>query len=296
MLKTKDKLAPYSLTIDPLVCFVPPILKIICIFFVDCVFARNVWDSISHCPTPPLHTLITSRLAQPSTVPLPDSSSLAKILLICWKIWDSMNNLIFRGISPHPSRVIFAASCVQASFDTSIASIAHPPNLIFWKTTPHLTCKLNFAGYVLHSKVAAGFVIRNDSSSPIVAGATSLGDLNVLMAEAAGLRLGLIQARKLGLQDIYVEGDFKLLIDCINGSSTIPWRISTFVNDIKRLVHAFSFISFTHVFREANFVADALANLGHSHDCIWINKIPLQAATVLLFDNCASGCPRGFVV
>ncbi|KAL6194503.1 hypothetical protein ACLB2K_035587 [Fragaria x ananassa] len=52
---------------------------------------------------------------------------------------------------------------------------------------------------------------------------------------------------------------------------------------------------FSYVLREANFVANALANLGHSTStiCMWEGCVPPEAAMALSFDIVNVGCSRG---
>ena len=89
-----------------------------------------------------------------------------------------------------------------------------------------------------------------------------------------------------------VEGDSKLVIDCIIGTCATPWRLKTMVQDIKQICEYFERCSFQHVFRETNFPADALANLGHTSnmDIDLEGSCPLHIRNVLLFDRLESGC------
>lgn len=52
------------------------------------------------------------------------------------------------------------------------------------------------------------------------------------------------------------------------------------VKDIKTIYTAFLSTSFRHVYREANFVADDITELGHdgSNTVIWSNCLPLYVS------------------
>lgn len=52
--------------------------------------------------------------------------------------------------------------------------------------------KLNFDGSVVSPKSAIGFVIQDDCGSPIVAGATSVGQNTISVAEAFALHEALL--------------------------------------------------------------------------------------------------------
>ena len=155
--------------------------------------------------------------------------------------------------------------------------------------------KLNFDGSVLHNNQAsAGFVIRDSQGTPILASAKDIGHSSVVVAEAMALREGLRQAICIGHSHIIVEGDSNILIDSISGISPIPWRIKFLVQDIGRFASRCSQISFVHIWREANFVADAIAKAGHSLNIsVWENSLPLCAANAFHFDQLGCGCPRG---
>ncbi|RXH75672.1 hypothetical protein DVH24_039371 [Malus domestica] len=84
---------------------------------------------------------------------------------------------------------------------------------------------------------------------PLVTGAKFLGDWGVLCAKTMVLKRSLCQARRVSYSKVIVDGDSLLVIKCLS--------------------NAFESISFNHVFRKAIFVANSLANLGHSltSDC-----------------------------
>lgn len=107
-----------------------------------------------------------------------------------------------------------------------------------------------------------------------------------MVAEALALRETLSQALDGGFDHILVEGDSKILIDSLQGRCSIPWRILFVIEDIRWLASRFAHISFKHVLREANFVADAVAATGHSCGfSMWTNSLPLSAANALGFDQ-----------
>ncbi|KAL6225769.1 hypothetical protein ACLB2K_004618 [Fragaria x ananassa] len=155
------------------------------------------------------------------------------------------------------------------------------------------------AAYHLGSLATIGwvltFILRSDSGKPLVATAFNIGTTSVLDAKVLTLRNSLAGAKERGYTKIEVEGDSKLVIDGINGTSDPPWRLLRLFHDIRKLSYSFEAISFKRVFREANFVANSLANLGHkveSHS-IWEDNVPPEAALALVFNNVNFGCPRG---
>ena len=165
-------------------------------------------------------------------------------------------------------RIIFSAANMfklfaEGNFKTP--SFADNNTRIRWYPPNTSFTKLNFDGLVLtDNKASSGFILRNSEGSPILASTKNVGVSNVLRAEAFALRVGLHATLLHGHLNIIVEGDSKILIDNINNKCSVPWKIQTLVRDIKILASKFHNIKFNHVWRETNFAADAVANLGHS--------------------------------
>ena len=78
------------------------------------------------------------------------------------------------------------------------------------------------------------------------------------------MRDALLFARDKGFSKIEVKGDSKLVIGTILGKVKTPWRLLSIVSDIRGLSSYFDVIQFKHIYREPNFVADAIAKLGHN--------------------------------
>lgn len=70
-----------------------------------------------------------------------------------------------------------------------------------------------------------------------------------------------------GFLKVDVEEDSKILIDCIDGKSCTLWKLKSNVKDIF-ILSSFLEISFKHIFRETNFIANTLAKTDHN---LWDN-------------------------
>ena len=169
--------------------------------------------------------------------------------------------------------------------------------VVKWHPPHSPLVKVNFDGSVINNnKAATGFVIRDAQGNPLLAGAKNVGVNNILITEGLALRDGLQKALENGFKKVQVEGDSKVLINCLKGSFSTPWRLKKIVEDINWLSSFFKEISFSHIHREANFTADSLAKLGHSLSSsqIWNRCLPLSALNAFNFDNFSLGCCRGF--
>ncbi|ONI28918.1 hypothetical protein PRUPE_1G168800 [Prunus persica] len=143
----------------------------------------------------------------------------------------------------------------------------------------------NFDGSVRNNVAASGFVIRDSDGHVLLAGAKNIGDNTISMAECMALRDGLAYAIHRGWQNILVEGDSKLIIDCVKQEADPPWRLKVGVEigdldlrDIKLLSSFCGDLSLNHIYSEANFTADAVANLGHglNPSKLWESGLPLN--------------------
>lgn len=141
--------------------------------------------------------------------------------------------------------------------------------------------KLNFDGFVKNDTSASfGFVIRDSLGNPIFAATKITGKSKVLIAKAMTLRDGLLAAKHYQFNHISIcrrlEGDSKILIDKINDIYSTPWHIKMLIRVIKFLDSSFEVIHFRHALRKVNFVADAIANLGHYVNivAIWSHYLP----------------------
>ncbi|CAL2255073.1 unnamed protein product [Prunus armeniaca] len=173
-------------------------------------------------------------------------------------IWEARNNCIFKDIDPHPVRALNVAGRIGLDY-WKINSC--PPQKftgrinIKWKPLPLDWVKVNFDGLVHVAKCLA-------------------------------LRDGLAHAIHKGWQKILVEGDSKLIIDCVNNLVSVPWSISLLVQDIRLLSSYCKEVSFQHIFREANFTADAIASLGRSLTLsrLWDRGLLLSCSVPFYFD------------
>ncbi|KAL2506296.1 Uncharacterized protein Adt_21917 [Abeliophyllum distichum] len=108
-----------------------------------------------------------------------------------------------------------------------------PPTLVFWRTPPVGSYKINTDGCVKDGVASGGGIIRDSSGQCIRAFFSFYGDCTILEAELRAILDGIILAQRLGLSVLWVEHLLALDRDTI-----------------------------THIFREGNQVADLLASEG----------------------------------
>lgn len=108
---------------------------------------------------------------------------------------------------------------------------------------------------------ASGYIIMDKDQNILAQGGEYLGITTNNQAEYHGVRLGLEKAIELGLKKVDFRLDSMLVVNQMNGSYTIKnrdlWPINERIHD---LISHFEHVSFRHVPREQNQLADSEVN------------------------------------
>ncbi|HRF28879.1 MAG TPA: reverse transcriptase-like protein [Candidatus Saccharibacteria bacterium] len=108
---------------------------------------------------------------------------------------------------------------------------------------------------------ASGFVIMNAGEEVVHQGGMYLGVTTNNQAEYHGVRLGLEKALEMGAKTVDFKMDSLLVVNQLNGIYKIKnrdlWPISERIKDLER---QFDKVTFTHVRREFNQLADGMVN------------------------------------
>lgn len=108
---------------------------------------------------------------------------------------------------------------------------------------------------------AAGFVIWNDRQEVIAEGGEYLGITTNNQAEYHGVRLGLEKAKELGFDTVQFKVDSMLVVNQMKGIYKIKNRELWPIHErIRELMTHFKRVSFAHVPRELNQLADGMVN------------------------------------
>ncbi len=108
---------------------------------------------------------------------------------------------------------------------------------------------------------ASGFAILNLDDQIVVKEGVYLGVTTNNQAEYQALRLGLEQARRMGIQEIQVYMDSLLVVNQMKGIFKVKNRDLWPIHEaIKQIAVGFKRISYTHVPRELNKIADSAVN------------------------------------
>lgn len=108
---------------------------------------------------------------------------------------------------------------------------------------------------------ASGFVVMNRNQDVLHQGGMYLGITTNNQAEYHGVRLGLEKALELGAKTVDFRIDSLLVVNQLNGIYKIKNRDLWPINErIKELTTQFEKVTFTHVKREFNQLADGMVN------------------------------------
>lgn len=108
---------------------------------------------------------------------------------------------------------------------------------------------------------ASGFAIFNMDDQIVVKEGIYLGVTTNNQAEYQALKLGLEQARRMGVQEIHVYMDSLLVVNQMKGIFKVKNRDLWPIHDaIKQIATSFKHITYTHVPRELNKIADGAVN------------------------------------
>ncbi len=107
----------------------------------------------------------------------------------------------------------------------------------------------------------AGAVLFDNEQTELWRGGTYCGTNTNNFAEYSGLVLGLTHAIELKITDLGVFMDSKLIIEQMNGHWKVKLaNLRPLFEKAKKLAEKFNTLTFTHIRREKNFLADQLAN------------------------------------
>ena len=116
-------------------------------------------------------------------------------------------------------------------------------------------------------KGSAGAVLFNENGQEVFRIGKYLPQTTNNQAEYLGLIIGLKECLNRNIKSINVYGDSKLIIEQSSGRWKVNNEILKDYNyQVKMLAKQFEYISFSHVYRQFNTVADEVTNIIHAQE------------------------------
>ncbi|CAN1781229.1 Putative ribonuclease H protein At1g65750 [Linum perenne] len=174
--------------------------------------------------------------------------------IVAWLIWKRRNKLVFDGVAWSTEDVRN-----QAKFWDLLLSSS-------WKAG-HLGREApSLARQAQSNKAAAGGLIRDHEGRLIASFASNLGSCSIMRVELRGIIDGMLLAWEKGVRKLMIQTDLRAAVEILLNDSDLAHRHASLVEQFSSLKNRDWEVSIHHVYREANFTADYLANVGHDLD------------------------------
>ena len=140
---------------------------------------------------------------------------------------------------------------------------------VLWVSPSAGVLKLNSDGSYFHDiqKGGIGGVIHDCAGKVIRNYSGPVDSMNANAAEVYAMLIGCHELLRLGSSNAIIEGDSYLAIQWGPGKASYPWRLTDWVEEVHDNAKQHG-ASFSHVHREANVKANALAKEGVLHSSI----------------------------
>ncbi|KAG2290075.1 hypothetical protein Bca52824_049679 [Brassica carinata] len=267
--------------------------------FFNCPFAQEVWKLIPlrqvvHLATETDFKKAVIACRRLTCLP-PTGVSTTILPWMCWVLWTARNTLLFekRTLTPEETAtkaVRLAREWINAQPQktptTQGLTQARRTHRIQTTEDAIPTCKSDAAFDAESKKAGLAWIIREESGTTISQGSKPQGSVNSpLIAEALALRVGTIDAVKLGLSKLRMLSDNSTLIRAINNDAQVK-EIFGIVKDIQELSSVFVEISFAHIRRLTSLVSSIFHSLGsYNHHATCTLSIGTRYYILLHFDS-----------
>ncbi|CAN1124799.1 Putative ribonuclease H protein At1g65750, partial [Linum perenne] len=114
------------------------------------------------------------------------------------------------------------------------------------------------------NRAAAGGVIRDCRGNFVSSFAINLGSCSIMRAELRGIIEGMNLAWEKGIRKLCIQTDSKAAVDILTCAENHLNRHTSLVQQFQGLKARNWVVQIHHIYREANFAADYMANLGQS--------------------------------
>ncbi|CAN6980388.1 unnamed protein product, partial [Brassica oleracea var. botrytis] len=182
---------------------------------------------------------------------------------ILWNLWTARNKAIFENVIPLAPKILVKALIEAKEWEAANLSIPKPqkvPSLPRSRSSEESpTCWVDGAWDVASHSGGFGWIIKSADNISLCKDSASRSFVgSALIAEALAVRHALRAAASLGLTNLNLFSDSLVLISALSTGSDLN-EIASLLCDIRVLASLFNHLSFLHVSRTCNIVADSLA-------------------------------------
>ncbi|XP_031091006.1 uncharacterized protein LOC115996003 [Ipomoea triloba] len=194
-----------------------------------------------------------------------DEDIKCKFVILCWGIWGSRNELVWKG-NPFVRHLVATSSLnflaswkvVQECDQTTTAPRI---NIETWRKPSHGRLKMNTdaALDVVNNSMGLGWVLRDDEGRFLACKSLCIsGCYGVKEAEALCIREALSWLKDTGMGDVDVETDSQLVYYALR-SNSFNSAFGFILNDVKEVASMINGVDFCFAKRSANRAAHTVA-------------------------------------
>ena len=210
-----------------------------------------------------------------------EEGELERLACLAWCIWKNRNAIKFDGKGKEARRIVSEANALVEEFCLLAEVPIHPAPLRFGRWTPPRDdwYKINVDGAVFKesSSCGIGIIIRNERDELMGAMSKKLEfPLGALEVEARAFEEGLQLVGDLGLRQVVLEGDAKVVTDALKGCCSPPISIKMITDGIMGQKYNALVWEVSCVRRNFNMATHLLARNAQfvSESIVWVEDIP----------------------
>uniref|UniRef100_A0A2N9GYK3 Reverse transcriptase domain-containing protein n=1 Tax=Fagus sylvatica TaxID=28930 RepID=A0A2N9GYK3_FAGSY len=213
--------------------------------------------------------------------------------IICWSLWQRRNK---QRLHQEVEAIDQVSTRARAYLDEFVSSIeplqpAEPtPTLVIkWQPPSRHNFKINYDGAVFKetNEAGIGVVVRNKAGHVMASLVQKVRyPQSVENIEAWAAKRAVQFVSEIGLKEAEFEGDSKTIVAALNDPHHCPTHYGLLIADAKSLAHALDSYCFTHVKRQGNGLAHALARMAKHTDIleVWMEDVPPPLQQLYLSD------------
>ena len=212
---------------------------------------------------------------------LKETRELEKFAMVAWAIWQRCNKLRIKEDNTPIHKVYKFALTLLIEFQQKKprSTGQRQPSPNHWKPPPPNSIKVNFDGAVFSNSYEAGVgvVVWNERGEVRAALSKKIVMPSLVeVLEVLAARRVAIFANELGFKNVCFEGDAKGVVRSIKEEDSSNAFMGHLVKDFKSLAGLFQTYSISHVRRQGNSVAHALAREARMSFPlrIWLEDVP----------------------
>ena len=212
-------------------------------------------------------------------------------MVVAWMIWTRRNKRHFNEQHHPPEKILKAVTALLTKFhenstgrsDRKLTQTQRwvPPDAEMYKVNYDEAC------FVDEEKAGIGVVVRNDRGQVMGFLAEKIEmPPTVEVLEVMATRRAMIFMEELGFRHAVFEGDFELVVKALVGLCLDRSSIGHIIKDCKSLRGVFQTCSFSHVRRQGNGVAHALARRARMSFplSVWMESVPTDITYLVYVD------------